>query len=150
MLQLEEAYAKIEDLENRSRRYNFRIRSVSVSVNHIDDAAQFLMHSALQDADNLHLEIERTHKALIVLKPAGPPRDIIVKQHFYRTKEAVMHYARDNPELEFQEHKKKKSIFKPCTYNDLNEKDLKTSPTTTDFSQYTLLLDVFYQTLIHL
>lgn len=34
-----------------------------------------------------------------MLKPDGPPRDITVKPHFYQTEEAVMSYARENPDL---------------------------------------------------
>lgn len=47
-------------------------------------------------------EMDRVHRALAPRKINGPPRDIIAKLHFYRTKEQILTAARGRESLSFQ------------------------------------------------
>ena len=46
----------------------------------------------------------RVHRALTPKKADGPPRDIIAKFNFYRTKEQILEAAREKSNLSFQSH----------------------------------------------
>lgn len=48
------------------------------------------------------LEFDRIHRAPTAKKLDGPPRDIIVKCHYYCTKEQLLSSARDKKDLNFQ------------------------------------------------
>lgn len=66
---LEEANAKIKDLENRSRLYNVRIRGILET--HID----------------LEGAIDKLMKNLTAPRSDGLPQDLIAKPHYYKIKE---------------------------------------------------------------
>lgn len=82
---LEETLSKIDDLNNRSRRYNFRIRGLPESY-----TDTYTVALELPDEPDRKLELDRAHPALTASQPNGPARDIIVKLKFYGTKERVM------------------------------------------------------------
>lgn len=50
------------------------------------------------------LEMDRGHRALAPHKTNDPPRDIIAKFHYYRTKEQLLTAARGKDTLSFQGH----------------------------------------------
>lgn len=87
---------------NHSRRCNFCICGIPESIRDIYDVAHSLMLNALPNADAYHLEIDRIHRVLSIPKPDGLPRDILVNPHFYNTKNAIMRYARENPNLKYK------------------------------------------------
>lgn len=58
--------------------------------------------STLMDLERL--EFDRIHRALTHCQAEGPPRDIIVKLHFFRTKEQILSAARHEDRLLFQGH----------------------------------------------
>lgn len=70
---LEEAYNKIDDLENRTRRYNFRIRGLPETVKDLSSITHSLMQSAIPDIDEIHLEIDHIHRALVPPNLTGLP-----------------------------------------------------------------------------
>lgn len=81
--QLEMALLKMDDLENRSRRYNFRIQGL-LSVQDVHPAVHSLLRNNIPEHRlELELELDRAHKALQPVRKDGLPRDIIVKPHFY-------------------------------------------------------------------
>lgn len=95
----EEVWQKVEDLENRSRRANLRIRGLPEqegSVNYLLLAEEFcaaVLQRAEVAMDSVCLRVERAHRAL------GPrrdnqPRDVLMCLHEYRTKELVLAAAR--------------------------------------------------------
>lgn len=78
-----ETYAKNDDLENRARRYNFRIRGLSETVKDVTSITYSLIQSAVPDIDKIHIErLIAFIETLVPLKPDGPPRDTIVKPYF--------------------------------------------------------------------
>lgn len=67
--QLDEALSKIDDLENRSRRYNFRLRGLLESVTDIRAAVHDLFKVLIPDIPAHKMELDRAHRAL------GPPEE---------------------------------------------------------------------------
>lgn len=92
--QLDSALYKIDDLENRSRRSNFRIRGLPETVTDVPAAVRSLLKDLLPDISEHRMELDRAHRALQPLRKDGLPRDIIVKPHFYEVKEGVMKASR--------------------------------------------------------
>ncbi|CAH2305965.1 Hypothetical predicted protein [Pelobates cultripes] len=108
---LEEAQ---EDLNNRSRRNNIRIRGVpeTVGIDMLAPTLRELFCSLLPEASPAELLLDRAHRALKAPLPnATQPRDIIIRMHYFHIKEALMRATRDNP-LQIEGHQ-------VCFYQDL-------------------------------
>ncbi|CAH2254698.1 Hypothetical predicted protein [Pelobates cultripes] len=90
----------MEDLNNRSRRQNIRIRGLAESVmpEAILPTITAIFQSLLPDNPGQTIYIERAHRAL---RPPFPntntPRDVIVKLLHFPVKEQLMKAARDRP-----------------------------------------------------
>lgn len=69
--QLDAANSRIDDLENRSRRLNFRIRGLPESVTDVAAATQDLMRELIPNIPTACLELDRVHRAL------GPPGKMV-------------------------------------------------------------------------
>lgn len=94
--------SKLEDLENRSRRSNLRFRGIPENVTDLQATLTAMIQELVPTLPLERLEMERAHRALTRKNPDGPPRDIIVKFLYFRTKEAILQAVRDKPSLEFQ------------------------------------------------
>lgn len=97
--QLDTALSRIDDLENRSRRYKFRLRSLPKTVTEISTAVQGLIRDLLPNTPPYRLEMDRAHRALGPPTKDRSPRDIIVKPHFYAVKEEVMRQSRSQSKV---------------------------------------------------
>ncbi|XP_066439048.1 uncharacterized protein [Eleutherodactylus coqui] len=95
--QITDIMSHLEDLENRHRRNNLRIRGLPEDIGNdqLEAWAQNFFSSLLQRPADQQLEIDRIHRAL------GPrstdpkrPRDIICRVHFFKEKEAIIRQAR--------------------------------------------------------
>lgn len=75
-------YQQLE-VENRSKRYNFRIRDLPESYTDTQAAVSDLMQTLIPDEPDHKLEVDRADRALMALCPNSPPREIIVKPHYY-------------------------------------------------------------------
>lgn len=96
--------SRLEDQENGDRRSNLRIRGIPESIVDIQ-ATMIALFQELQPGIPVErLEMDRVHRALAPRKTNGPPRDIIAKFHFFRTKEQLLSAARGNNNLNFQGH----------------------------------------------
>lgn len=95
---------KNEDLENRSRRSNLRFRGLPESMEDVPGTILALLQELVPDVQPDRLEMDRAHRALGRRSKEGPPRDIIVKFHFYATKEKILATAREKEPLLFQGH----------------------------------------------
>lgn len=96
--------SRLEDQENRDRRSNLRIRGIPESIVDLQ-ATMIALFQELQPGIPVErLEMDRVHRALAPRKTNGPPRDIIAKFHFFRTKEQLLSAARGNSNLNFQGH----------------------------------------------
>ncbi|CAH2223986.1 Hypothetical predicted protein [Pelobates cultripes] len=83
----------LEDLNNRSRRNNIRIRCLpeAIEADAILPTLRDLFHAILPDSTEWEREIDRAHRALrpLALNPTSP-RDIIVRMSHFATKEKIM------------------------------------------------------------
>lgn len=95
--------SRLENYENQARRSNLRIRGIPETVINLQSTIMALFQE-LQPAILIErMEFDRIHRALTGKKADGPPRDIIVKCHYYyRTKEQLLTPARDKKSLSFQ------------------------------------------------
>ena len=94
--------AKIADLEDRSRRENIKLRGVPESIAQADlqKYAGDMIMALLPDISPIERMIDRIHR---IPKPkhldASVPRDVLMKIHFFPTKEKLLTRARSQPEL---------------------------------------------------
>lgn len=95
---------KLEDYENRARRSNLRFRGIPESIVDLSSTITALCQELQPGIPIERLEMDRVHRALMPKKTDGPPRDIIAKFHFYRTKEQLLFAAREKKNLTFQGH----------------------------------------------
>lgn len=100
--QLDTAQTRIDDLENRLRRDNFRIRGIPETVSDVQAAVQEVIKSLIPSVPVHKLELDRAHRSLGPLRKDGSPRDIIVKPHFYSIKEEVMKRSRQQDQIQYQ------------------------------------------------
>lgn len=89
--------AKMADIEDRSRKNNVKIRGVPKTVKQQDlrDYVTQLFTAILPDLSALDYTFDRIHR---LPKPTylsdNIPRDVILRLHFYRTKERLMAASR--------------------------------------------------------
>lgn len=85
--------AKMADLEDRSRRNNIKLRGVPESILPVDlpRYAKELIHLVIPEASPRDAIIDRIHR---IAKPshlaASVPRDVLMRVHFYQTKEKLL------------------------------------------------------------
>ncbi|XP_040272583.1 uncharacterized protein LOC120988885 [Bufo bufo] len=93
----------LDDIDNRHRRNNLRIRGVSelVQSSDLELTVQVLFHSLLKGDESSPIEMDRVHRALGP-KSANPsrPRNIVCRVHFYKVKEAILKAARQADKVE--------------------------------------------------
>lgn len=80
----------IDDLENRSRRDNFRIRGLPDPIIDIPVVVQELVKTLIPSIPPHKLESDRAHRSLGLLRKYGSQRDMVIKPHFYGVKEEIM------------------------------------------------------------
>ncbi|PIO26594.1 hypothetical protein AB205_0195780 [Aquarana catesbeiana] len=92
-------------LQNRSRRSNLRLRGIPEAIDDIQSFTTALFQELCPSIPIERLEFDRIHRALTCRQQDGPPRDIIIKLHFFHTKEQLLTAARNKDALQFQDHK---------------------------------------------
>lgn len=92
--------AKIDDLENRSRRLNFRIRGLPETFTDIPEAVHSPIKNLIPDIRAQKLELDRSTEPLTPPRSDGLPHDIVLKPHYYNVKEEVMRRARTIPQIQ--------------------------------------------------
>uniref|UniRef100_A0A8C5LV70 Uncharacterized protein n=1 Tax=Leptobrachium leishanense TaxID=445787 RepID=A0A8C5LV70_9ANUR len=95
--QLPDFRRRLDDLENRSRRQNIRIRGVSEEVTDIPSYLLGLFNSILETDKITRLHIDRAHRVFRPRPqtPSSPPRDIICHITDFLLKEEVLNTARN-------------------------------------------------------
>uniref|UniRef100_A0A8C5QQ06 L1 transposable element RRM domain-containing protein n=1 Tax=Leptobrachium leishanense TaxID=445787 RepID=A0A8C5QQ06_9ANUR len=99
---LEEA---LEDLSNRSRRNNIRLRGLpeSVTPDALDATLTGIMKKLLPALPPARYLIDRIHRTLGARKGQNaPPRDVVARLHYYSTREALLRTARDQ-QVEYED-----------------------------------------------
>lgn len=96
---------RLEDFENRARRSNLRIRGIPEDIEDLQSTVTALFQELAPSIPIERLEMDRIHRALTSRNADGPPRDVILKMHYFRTKEQLMEAARNKDSLIFQGHR---------------------------------------------
>lgn len=94
----------LEDLDNRGRRSNIRVRGIPETVDNdqITPAFQRVFNSLLERPEDTAIEFVRAHRALRARGPDNmPPRDIICCLQSFALKEDIMQKARSNDQIVF-------------------------------------------------
>uniref|UniRef100_A0A8C5QWI0 Uncharacterized protein n=1 Tax=Leptobrachium leishanense TaxID=445787 RepID=A0A8C5QWI0_9ANUR len=86
---------RIDDLENRSRRHNIRVRGIRESVINVKARLVSIFNMLLGEEAVSTADIDRAHRALRAPQnPPAPPRDVICHLPNYQLKAAIMDKAR--------------------------------------------------------
>ncbi|XP_056407290.1 uncharacterized protein LOC130298397 [Hyla sarda] len=86
---------KIEDLENRSRRANVRIRGLPETVTDLNTTILNLFAALLPQTDRSYLLMDRVHRALGCPKNPDVPRDVVLRMHYPEMRDKVLQAARN-------------------------------------------------------
>lgn len=64
---------QLEDLDNRGRRHNIRVRGIpeSVEPGNIVSALQYVFNELLEHQTDTHIDFDRAHRALRATAPPG-------------------------------------------------------------------------------
>lgn len=86
----------LEDLDNRNRRNNIRVRGLPESSRPEDlrSVLQTIFNNLLGVPASTHIEMDRAHRALKPKDQASKPRDVICRVHLFALKEDIMRKAR--------------------------------------------------------
>uniref|UniRef100_A0A8C5QBF6 Uncharacterized protein n=1 Tax=Leptobrachium leishanense TaxID=445787 RepID=A0A8C5QBF6_9ANUR len=90
-----EVWRRLDDLENRSRRNNIRVRGIRETITDLDACLAHVFNYILEDRAVHPSSFDRAHRALRP-RPSdtAPPRDVICRVADYKLKQAVMTAAR--------------------------------------------------------
>ncbi|CAI9563639.1 unnamed protein product, partial [Staurois parvus] len=95
--------AQVEDLDNRNRRNNLRVRGIPESVSDLSQTVTKLFKSLLPDRSPGSFACDRIHRALRPKPPSDkPPRDIVLCLKDFLTKEDILRAARNTPTISFE------------------------------------------------
>ncbi|CAH2274338.1 Hypothetical predicted protein [Pelobates cultripes] len=93
----------IEELDNRSRRNNLRLRGLPETQEASEDLLaklQALFNNILQRPTDTPVLLDRAHKAL---RPKGlpqdKPRDVICRAHYFTLKEEILKLSKNSPAM---------------------------------------------------
>ena len=92
--------AQVEDLDNRNRRQNLRLRGFPESITDLIPAVIRLFKSLLPEREAAAFTCDRIHRALRPKPPDDkPPRDIILCLKDFLIKEEILRAARNTPRI---------------------------------------------------
>ncbi|XP_063806048.1 uncharacterized protein LOC134984390 [Pseudophryne corroboree] len=94
----------LEDLDNQNRRNNIRVRKIpaSVTMETLPGFPEGLFLNLIPGTPKDLLILDRAHRALRPRPPpTQPPRDVILRFHYYKTKEKLMSAAREHQSVDY-------------------------------------------------
>ena len=95
---------KLEDLENRNRRNNLRIRGLPEATgdNDLEPSLRGILNTILGRPPTDPLRFDRVHRALRPRNLSSDlPRDVICRLHYFEEKNAIMIKLRNTPNIDF-------------------------------------------------
>lgn len=110
-------YILLEDFENTARGSNLRVCGIPENIEDLQSTITVLFQELAPYIPIERLEMDMIHRTLATRKEDGPPRDIVIKLHYFRTKEQLMEAAREKNSLIFQGHRYQ-------IFNDLSQQTL--------------------------
>lgn len=96
---------QLEDLEDRSRRNNVRLRGIPEALDqeNLQDMVKSIFENILKDAMPLNLELDRVHRALgPKSKDINRPRDVVCRLHYFAHREAILRKAWETGTIDFK------------------------------------------------
>lgn len=102
---LRELHRQTEDLENRSRRHNLRVRGLpeSIDFDQLSPAILGIFNDLLGRPPLTSIGMERLHRALRPRgKPTDPPRDVICHINDFLLKENILRNAKLRSNIRFE------------------------------------------------
>lgn len=102
--QLLQVRLRSEDIENRSRRNNIRIRGLPEATAPGDLAVTItsIFNSYLDRAPSTEIELDRVHRVSPGVTPAsGRPRDVLCRVHYYKVKDLILRKAWHRGPIDF-------------------------------------------------
>lgn len=97
---------QLEDLDNKSRRKNIRLRGLPESVDptHMETIVRAIFNAALNRPPESPMDIERVHRALRPkMRDTDPPRDVVCCMGNTALKEEITRAVRDGGRLRYEE-----------------------------------------------
>lgn len=94
----------LEDSNNRLCCSNLRVWGMPEMITGLQSTTTALFQELMPLLPIERLEMDRVHRALSRQQPDGPPRDVIIKFQFYRTKDQLLSAAHNKESLNFQGH----------------------------------------------
>lgn len=94
-----------DELENRSRRNNIRVRGLPESVNteNLKKVLQDIFNSLLKQPNSVEIEIDRAHRIQSLKEPDSKrSRDVICRINFFQIKGSIMAATRLHRDFEYQ------------------------------------------------
>lgn len=95
---------KLEDLENRNRRNNIRVRGLPEATgdNDLEPSIRGIFNTILGNSATAPLRFDRVHRALRPRNAkSDQPRDVICRLHYFEDKNAIMMKMRGLPNVDF-------------------------------------------------
>lgn len=100
---LREFQRHLEDLDNRGRRNNIRVRGLPEATQDEDlqVTLQAIFNNVLGRPENQRIKLDRAHRALRPRGPGPRPRDVICRVHNFALKEDIMRKACNMHTIDF-------------------------------------------------
>lgn len=86
---------RLEDFDNRARQSNLHMRGIPEEIDDLQSTITALFQELSPSIPIERLETDRIQRALTARKEDGPPRDRIIKMHYFCTKEQIMEATRN-------------------------------------------------------
>lgn len=115
---------QMEDLDNRGRRNNIRIRGLpeAIKPTEIEGALQKIFNSILGRPQESTIDFDRAHRALSASQQSEQPRDVICCLHSHRLKESIMQKTRAAGQIHFAD--KKIEVYQDLAWLTLQQRRL--------------------------
>ena len=100
---LRDFHRHLEDLDNRGRRNNIRVRGLPEATQDEDlpVTLQAIFNSVLGCPEHQKVKLDRAHRALRPRGPGTRPRDVVCRVHNYTLKEEIMRKTRNMRTIDF-------------------------------------------------
>lgn len=103
-VELENLRDKLEEAKNRAHRDNLRICGIPEVIIDLQGTATAFFQELAPELPFERLEFDCIHRSLALKPTEGSPRDVVIKFHYYRTKEKLLQAARERRDLSFQDN----------------------------------------------
>lgn len=94
---------RLENFENRARRSNLHVRGIPETAVDLQSTITALFQELVPSMPIERMDMDRIHRSLPPCPEDGPPRDIVIKLHYFFIKEQLMAAFHNKESLTFQD-----------------------------------------------